>query len=134
MLVNSKFLRLDRWLWFCRFYKTRSAATAAVKGGHVKVNDDRASPGHRTQIGDRVELVRNQLAYCFDVTGIPQRRGPAAEAQTCYVEEPGSVTARDQRKSQLKQDRLLMPRTRGRPDKHTRRKLRVKNREPDSLK
>jgi ribosome-associated heat shock protein Hsp15 len=132
MLVNSKFLRLDRWLWFCRFYKTRSAATAAVKGGHVDVNDDHASPGHRTQIGDRVELVKDQLTYRFEVTGIPQRRGPAAEAQACYVEEAGSVTARDERKSQLKQDRQLMPRTRGRPDKHTRRKLRVRNREPDA--
>jgi ribosome-associated heat shock protein Hsp15 len=132
MLVKTNYLRLDRWLWFCRFYKTRSAATAAVKGGHVDVNNDRASPGHRAQIGDRVELVKNQLTYCFEVTGIPQRRGPAAEARACYAEDPASVMARDERISELKQDRQLMPRTRGRPDKHTRRKLRDRNREPGS--
>jgi ribosome-associated heat shock protein Hsp15 len=130
--VKPDFLRLDRWLWFTRFYKTRSAATAAVKGGHVEVNNERASAGHRVQIGDQIELIKQQLTYRFMVALIPLRRGPAVEAQACYTEDPGSVRAREERSAQLKQDRQLMPRTPGRPDKHTQRLLRVKNREPGS--
>jgi ribosome-associated heat shock protein Hsp15 len=132
MHVNPEFLRLDRWLWFARFYKTRSAATAAVKGGHVDVNDERARPGHRVQIGDHVELVKQQLIYRFVVTAMPPRRGPAAEAQRCYSEDPESVVAREKRIAELKRDRQLMPRTRGRPDKHTQRMLRLRSRKPGS--
>ena len=80
-------LRIDRWLYFCRFFKTRSKATAAVTGGHVRVNGERASPGHRVQPGDRVDLVRERLLYVLTVTAIPTRRGPASEAQACYVED-----------------------------------------------
>ena len=130
--VKPDYLRLDRWLWFTRFYKTRSAATAAVKGGHVDVNSERASPGHRVQIGDQIELINQQLTYQFVVTSIPLRRGPAVEARGCYVEDEVSIRAREERSTQLKQDRQLMPRTRGRPDKHTQRKLRVRNRETGS--
>jgi ribosome-associated heat shock protein Hsp15 len=129
MQVTTNFLRLDRWLWFTRFYKTRSAATAAVKGGHVTVNGERASPGHKTQSGDRIELVRSQLTYSLVVAAIPARRGPAVEAQACYTEEPDSVSKREELIAQLKRDRMSMPRTRGRPDKHTRRKLRERGRE-----
>lgn len=131
MHVSADFLRLDRWLWFARFYKTRTDSTAAVKGGHVDVNGERATPGHRTQVGDRVTLVKQQLHYRMVVTGIPQRRGPAAEARACYTEDPASIAARAERLVQLQQDRQLMPRTRGRPDKHTRRKLRDRNRSED---
>jgi ribosome-associated heat shock protein Hsp15 len=129
MQVTADYLRLDRWLWFTRFYKTRSAATAAVKGGHVDVNGERASPGHRTQAGDRVKLVRDQLTYNFEVTAIPARRGPAAEARACYEESPESISNRDKLVAQLKRDRMSMPRTPGRPDKHTRRKLRARGRD-----
>ena len=52
----SDSLRIDRWLFFCRFFKTRSKATAAVTGGHVKLNGERASPGIRVSVGDRIEL------------------------------------------------------------------------------
>ncbi|MGB5164626.1 MAG: S4 domain-containing protein, partial [Woeseiaceae bacterium] len=74
-------LRIDRWLFYCRFFKTRGRATAAVTGGHVKVNGERASPGHRVKCGDRIDLVRERLPYSLDVISIPSRRGPAAEAK-----------------------------------------------------
>ena len=64
-------LRIDRWLYYCRFYKTRSQATAAVSGGHVRVNGERATPGARVRCGDRIELVRERLPYVMDVTAIP---------------------------------------------------------------
>jgi ribosome-associated heat shock protein Hsp15 len=124
----SETLRIDRWLFFCRFFKTRSKATAAVTGGHVKLNGERASPGQRVEVGDRIDLVRERLAYSLEVARIPTRRGPAKEAQACYVEDEETVRRRETQVAGLKQDRMLMPKTDGRPDKHTRRKLRDRNR------
>ncbi len=121
-------LRIDRWLFFTRFYKTRSLAAAAVAGGHVRLNGERARPASRARVGDRIEIVREQLRWVLDVHAIPARRGPASEARACYVEDPASVGEREARLASLRADRLTMPRTRGRPDKHTRRKLRDRNR------
>lgn len=121
-------LRIDRWLFYCRFFKTRSLATAAVDGGHVKVNGERTTPGRRVKCGDEIELVKERLAYSLTVTDIPSRRGPAKEARRCYVEDEETVSQREAQTAALRQDRLLMPRTKGRPDKHTRRKLRSRNR------
>jgi len=121
-------LRIDRWLFFCRFYKTRSKATAAVAGGHVRINGERPSPGQRVSCGDRIELVRDRLEYSLTVAAKPERRGPAKEARACYVEDEVAVRERELRTAALRQDRLLMPKTRGRPDKHTRRKLIRRNR------
>ncbi|MGB5624289.1 MAG: RNA-binding S4 domain-containing protein [Woeseiaceae bacterium] len=124
-------LRLDRWLWFTRFYKTRSAASAAVQGGHVRVNGERARAATRVGVGDEIRLKRLQLEHELTVTGIPLRRGPATEARACYEESLESVARREARVSELRRDRAQMPMTRGKPDKHTRRQLRDRNREPD---
>jgi ribosome-associated heat shock protein Hsp15 len=121
-------LRIDRWLFFCRFYKSRSKATAAVAGGHIRINGERASPGQRVSSGDRVALVRDRLEYSLTVSAIPARRGPAKQAKACYVEDEVAVRERELKTAALRQDRLLMPRTEGRPDKHTRRKLIRRNR------
>lgn len=121
-------LRIDRWLFYSRFFKTRKRATAAVTGGHVKINDERAAPGGRVKCGDRIDLIRDQLFYSLEVCGIPSRRGPAAEAQACYREDQETIQKRENQVATLKRDRLLTPRTDGRPDKHTRRKLRERNR------
>lgn len=117
-------LRIDRWLWFTRFFKTRSLATAAVSGGHVKVNGERARPGQRIAAGDKVVVVRDQLRYELEIVTLPVRRGPAAEARATYVEAAESVLRREKALAGLRQDRLQMPRTPGRPDKRTRQKLR----------
>ena len=119
----SDSLRIDRWLFFCRFFKTRSKATAAVTGGHERLNGERAAPGVRVQVGDRIELVRDRLPYSLQVTAIPSRRGPAPEARACYAEEEAVVKERELKTAALRQDRMLMPRTAGKPDKRTRRKL-----------
>jgi len=121
-------LRIDRWLFFCRFFKTRSLATAAVVGGHVKINGERTTPGSRIKCGDRIDLVRERLPYSLNVIKIPSRRGPAAEARNCFLEDEETVRQRELQTAALRQDRLLMPKTKGRPDKHTRRKLRTRNR------
>ena len=128
MSETTDSLRIDRWLFFCRFFKTRSKATAAVTGGHVKLNGERASPGQRVEVGDRIDLVRERLPYSLQVVQIPTRRGPAQEARACYAEDAATVRQRETQVAGLKQDRMLMPKTDGRPDKHTRRKLRERNR------
>lgn len=126
-----KELRIDRWLWFTRFCKTRSLATEAVAGGHVKINGARAKPGMRVAPGDRVQVVRKQLRYELEILSLPARRGPAAEAQATYVEDPDSRQRRLTMLDDLRRDRQQMPRTGGRPDKHTQRKLRAYNRRQD---
>ncbi len=117
-------LRLDRWLWFTRFYKTRTAASDAVQGGHVRINGEPARTATRVRVGDRIRLVRQQLTWEIEVRDIPARRGPAREAQACYEESEESVARRRQTVTELRSDRLQQPMTRGRPDKHTRRLLR----------
>ncbi len=116
-------VRIDKWLYYCRFFKTRSKATAGVAGGHVKVNGERAAPGRRVKVGDRIELIRERLPYSLQVIAIPSRRGPAPEARDCYREDEDTVRERQAQATALRQDRMLMPKTEGRPDKHTRRKL-----------
>ena len=129
--MSNDSLRLDRWLWFTRFYKTRTAASAAVQGGHVRVNGERARASVRVRAGDEIKLQRQQLEYELTVRGIPSRRGSASEARTCYQESEESAARREQRVLELRRDRLQMPMTRGRPDKHTRRQLRQRNRGSD---
>jgi ribosome-associated heat shock protein Hsp15 len=128
MPESANSLRIDRWLFYCRFFKTRSKATAVVTGGHVRINGERSSPGQRVKCGDRIDLVRERLSYSLTVVAIPSRRGPAPEARACYVEDEAKMLEREHKTAALRQDRLLMPKTDGRPDKHTRRKLIKRNR------
>jgi ribosome-associated heat shock protein Hsp15 len=128
MSQSEKSLRIDRWLYFCRFFKTRTKASAAVTGGHVRLNGERTTPGARVAVGDHIDLVRERLHFSLDVARIPGRRGPASEARSCYAEDEESISKREAQTAALKQDRLLMPKTAGRPDKHTRRKLIKRNR------
>ncbi len=122
--MSDDALRVDRWLWFTRFYKTRTAASEAVLGGHVRVNDERARAATRVRAGDEITLVRQQLIYELTVLDIPTRRGPARDARACYKEATRSIERRNQTVAELRDDRLQMPMTRGKPDKHTRRQLR----------
>jgi ribosome-associated heat shock protein Hsp15 len=124
-------LRVDKWLYYCRFFKTRVKATAAVDGGHVKVNGERSAPGRRVKCGDHIDLTKERLPYSMEVIAIPTRRGPATEARDCFSEDDEVVRQREKQAAALRQDRLLMPTTKGRPDKHTRRKL-IKPFRPDS--
>jgi len=94
----------------------------------VKVNGERTTPGSRIKCGDQIDLIRERLRYSLSVTNIPSRRGPAAEARKCYLEDEETLRQRELQAATLRQDRMLMPKTEGRPDKHTRRKLRTRNR------
>ena len=120
--------RLDLWLVNTRFFKTRALAAKNVTGGHVKVDGERARSGHKVKVGDRLEILRDRERFVVRIERLPERRGPAAEARACYLEDPSARAAREALAKQLRQDRMTMPRTAGRPDKHTRRLLRRRNR------
>ena len=119
--ATSAGLRIDKWLWFTRVFKSRSQATDAVAGGLVHVNGDRVKPSRCVHADDLIHITREEVRFDVIVVGLPMRRGPASEAQTFYRETPESVLAREQRREQL---RHAPPAPDGRPDKHDRRILR----------
>lgn len=113
-------LRVDKWLWCTRFYKTRSIAQDAVEGGHVQVNGERVKAARPIKVGDRLRVTRERERLEVDVTGIPARRGPATEARQHYLETPESEAARA---AAREFSRLAGPVDSGRPDKRERRDL-----------
>ena len=86
-------VRIDKWLWAARFYKTRSAATDAVLGGRVHLNDARVKPSKEVKAGDVVEVKVGQLQWTVVVRGISAKRGSASVAATLYDETPESAAA-----------------------------------------
>jgi ribosome-associated heat shock protein Hsp15 len=114
-------LRIDKWLWCARFYKSRSQATTAVAGGLVHVNGERVKPSRAVHVDDRIEITRDESRVEIVIRGLPVRRGPAPEARAHYIETEASVAAREQQRERA---RLAPPAPAGRPDKHARRILR----------
>jgi len=120
---NTDNHRLDKWLWHARFFKTRSLATAAINGGKVHLNAERVKPAHRVRVGDRLSLSLQGIVAEFEVLGLPQRRGPAAEAQAQFVETPASAQRRAKLREQQRLAQVSRPRPDTRPDKRDRRRL-----------
>jgi ribosome-associated heat shock protein Hsp15 len=116
-------LRIDRWLWCARFYKTRSLAARAVRGGHVHLNGRSVKPAQAVKIGDSLEIDRGRDARAITVVALPVRRGPSEEAQSCYVESQESVERRALEVQRRAAAGLAGPPTDSRPDKRTRRLL-----------
>jgi ribosome-associated heat shock protein Hsp15 len=115
--------RLDKWLWQTRFFKTRSLATAAINGGKVHLNAERIKPAHRVRIGDQISLSMQGIVAEFEVLELPTRRGPAAEAQACFLETPASAERRAKLREQQRLAQVSRPRPDTRPDKRDRRRL-----------
>lgn len=123
-MSESERVRLDKWLWAARFYKTRSAATEAVSGGKVEVNGERAKPAKLVQVGDRIHLRVGPNEYDLTVRGLGERRGSATVAQGLYEEAEESRRERER----LAEQRKLAPggfvfEEKGRPTKRDRREL-----------
>jgi ribosome-associated heat shock protein Hsp15 len=116
-------VRLDKWLWAARFFKTRGAATDAVLGGRVHVNDVRVKPARLLSVGDVVELTSNSQRRTVQVTGLSEKRGPASIAATLYAETPGSLRAREQEALERRLARPLGANLGERPSKRDRRRL-----------
>ena len=113
-------LRVDKWLWCTRFFKSRSLAQEAVEGGHVQVNSERVKASRQVRVGDRLRIMRERERFEVEVIGIPARRGPATEARAHYHESAESEAARVHAREL---NRLTVPVASSRPDKRERRDL-----------
>lgn len=115
-------VRIDKWLWAARFFKTRSLATQAVSGGLVHVNGERVKSSRGIRVGDRLEITRDEERYAVEVVGLAERRGPASAARELYRESEESLRAREsqreERRLRVGEPGLLMVR---RPSKRDRR-------------
>ena len=87
-------MRLDKWLWAARFFKTRALAQAGIAGGRVKLNGDRIKPAHAVKAGDALSVRVEELEWQVTVRGLSERRGPAPEAKKLYEESAASVAER----------------------------------------
>ena len=115
-------VRLDRWLWAARFFKTRALAQQAIAGGHVHLNGQRTKPARVVRPGDRLEIRRGEERLVIDVVALAVRRGPATVARTLYAETEASLAAREASR-QLRRDLSGSRPPPGRPDKRDRRRL-----------
>lgn len=118
-------VRLDRWLWAARFFKTRALATEAIRGGHVHLGGQRVKPAKGVTIGDRLEIRKGEVTFLLEVLALSEKRVSAPIAQTFYRESEASVAAREAASEQRRLQRALGAplATEGRPDKRQRRLL-----------
>ncbi len=94
--VEADQVRVDKWLWAARFFKTRSLAAKAVSGGKVHLNHSRVKAAKGVKVGDCLTISRQHVEWVVDVLALADKRGPASFAQTLYVERPESITKREQ--------------------------------------
>jgi ribosome-associated heat shock protein Hsp15 len=121
---DSDRLRLDKWLWAARFFKTRSLAADAISGGKVEVNGERAKPAKALKEGDEVRLRLGPYEHILIVRELSGRRGPASVAQTLYEETQASRDERARLAAQLKMaPAAFVYEDKGRPTKKDRRDL-----------
>lgn len=116
-------IRLDKWLWAARFFKTRALAAEAVEGGKVQVNGDRPKRARPVQVGDEVRVRLGPYEHTVSVRALSGRRGPAAEAAGLYEETVESRTKREALAIQLKSLHAVFGPDKGRPTKKDRREI-----------
>jgi ribosome-associated heat shock protein Hsp15 len=116
-------VRIDRWLWAARFFKTRGAATEAVLGGRAHVNGVRVKPSREVRAGDRLEVTVGDARREVIVRAVAEKRGPASVAAALYEETLESIARREQRSLERKLARPLGADLGSRPTKRDRRRL-----------
>ena len=116
-------VRIDKWLWAARFFKTRGLATEAVLGGHVQVNGARVKPAKEVRVGDELQIRIGTTQWSVTVRGVAEKRGPAKVAQELYEESPESRAAREQHTLERRLARPLGADLGARPTKQDRRRL-----------
>lgn len=114
-------VRVDKWLWAARFFKTRSLATDAAEGGRVQVNGLRAKPAKEVRVGDRVEVSIGDMLWELHVEGLSDKRGPAPEARKLYRESEASTARREQAMENRRLQVEPSQEIHGRPTKRDRR-------------
>jgi len=118
---SSESIRIDKWLWAARFFKTRSLAADAVTGGKIDVNGARAKPSRIMRLGDKLSIRRGPYESTVVVKGLAKLRGPASEAQLLYEETEESIRRRELTSAQLTLERPPEFHSPGRPSKKDRR-------------
>ncbi len=117
-------VRIDKWLWAARFFKTRSLATQAVEGGRARLNGERCKPAKEVRVGDRLLVHIGELEWEISILALSDKRGPATAARSLYEESAESLARRqahlDERRMQLNPAATL----KGRPTKRDRRRIR----------
>ena len=116
-------VRLDKWLWAARFFKTRSLASDAIKGGKVAVNGQRAKPGRELVVGDKIIVRQGYDEKTVTVRALSGQRGPTSVAQQLYEETAESIQTREKEKGLRQIAAVQRPRGEGRPTKRERRQI-----------
>ncbi|HKC40404.1 MAG TPA: RNA-binding S4 domain-containing protein [Gemmatimonadales bacterium] len=116
-------VRLDRWLWAARFFKTRALSAAAIAGGKVQVNGTRAKPAKQLQVGDSLRIRIGPYEWLITVRALSERRGPPKTAQTLYDESAAGRAARERLAELHKIAPAPTYQGKGRPTKKERREI-----------
>ncbi len=122
-LASHTEIRLDKWLWAARFFKTRALAAEAVTGGKVNINGDRAKPSRVVRLGDQLKIRRGPHEWTILVKDVSRLRGPPVQAQLLYEETEESMRKREAVNAQLKLERPSEFDSPGRPSKKDRRAM-----------
>ena len=117
-------VRVDKWLWAARFFKTRSLASEAVSGVHVHVNGERVKSSRMLKVGDQLSIRKGEQEFMVEVLALSGKRGPATTARTLYEESAESIAAREKARLERKMLGAVATGPRGKPDKRERRKIR----------
>lgn len=116
-------IRIDKWLWAARFFKTRSLATDAISGGKIKLNGTASKPAREVKIGDRLDIFNGDTRWEITILGLSDKRGPASAARRLYEESPDSIAARTAEQLRRKFTTEPAATLHGRPTKRDRRQL-----------
>jgi len=116
-------VRIDKWLWAARFFKTRALAQAAVAGGKVRLHDERVKPAKEVRIGDELAIHVGEYQWSVTVTGLSERRGPAEAARKLYTESEESRARRIAQVADRRAHGGVWGERKGRPTKRERRQL-----------
>lgn len=116
-------MRLDKWLWCARFYKTRALAVSAIKGNKIKVNDSPTKASRHISIGDHIKIRQPPYQHTITVLQLSPNRRAAGKAVLMYAETAASINARAELARQIRAERASFPGTRGRPGKRDRRHI-----------
>ncbi|MFL5561495.1 MAG: RNA-binding S4 domain-containing protein [Gemmatimonadaceae bacterium] len=120
--TTSGGVRIDKWLWAARFYKTRSLAADAVTSGKIELNGERTKPAKAVKVGDSIRLRSGVFEQVVDVQALSDKRGPATVAQTLYAETAESAAARAKMAERMRYEMPMAAET-GRPSKKDRRDI-----------
>ena len=114
-------MRLDKWLWAARFFKTRQLAAEAVLGGKVHLNGQRCKPGKSIHIGSHLSISKASFAWDIEIQALPKQRRPASEAKDFYCESASSHERRQALTEQMRTERASQPQREHKPNKRERR-------------